>query len=325
MELSYDLIQKVRPQVDRLARRTPLDFSPALSSASGREVYVKCENLQRTGSFKLRGAAAKLQSLSEAERSRGVVAASAGNHGQGVAWVAREMGIEATVYVPSVVPKTKLEGMRRQGARVVVTASEGFDATEAEALAVAEREGRTWVSAYDDPWVMAGGGTVGCEIFEEVQDLDAIVIPAGGGGLAIGIGVAARSLAPSTGIVGVNTSASPAMFLSRRDGRPYLTLEPRPTIAEGLEGGLSASAFALGNRYIDEVIVAEEASLPKAIAWTLKAHRFAIEGSTAVAVAALLAGLLEPRYRRVCVVLSGGNIDYRRLRRIVQENSLDES
>lgn len=322
MDLSFDLIQKVRPEVDRIARRTPLDFSPALSEAAGREVYLKCENLQRTGSFKIRGATAKLQSLSAEERSRGVVAASAGNHGQGVAWVAREMGIEATIYVPSVVPQTKLEGMKRHGARVVVTESEGFDATEAEAMAVSEREGRTWVSAYDDFWVMAGGGTAGCEILEEVQDLDAIVIPVGGGGLAIGIAVAARQLSPGTRMVGVNTSASPAMYLSRRDGRPYLTLEPQPTIAEGLEGGLSARAFELANRYIDEVIVAEEGSLPKAIAWTLKAHRFAIEGSAAVSVAALLDGLVDPRYRRVCLVLSGGNIDYQRLRKIVQENPL---
>jgi threonine dehydratase len=323
MNLDYDLIQRVRPEVDRIARRTPLDFSPVLSETSGREVYVKCENLQRTGSFKIRGATAKLQSLGPQERQRGVVAASAGNHGQGVAWVARELGIAATIYVPAVVPKTKLEGMKRLGARVVVSENEGFDATEAEAMEAAEREGGVWVSAYDDPWVMAGGGTVGSEIFEEMTDVDAVVIPVGGGGLAIGVGVAARSLSPRCRIVGVNTSASPAMHLSRRDGRPYLTLPPQPTIAEGLEGGLSARAFELANRFIDEVLVAEESSLGRAIAWTLKSHRFAIEGSAAVAVAALLDGLLSSAYRRLCLVLSGGNIDYRRLRDIVQQAPLE--
>jgi threonine dehydratase len=170
---------------------------------------------------------------------------------------------------------------------------------------------------------MAGGGTVGCEIFEEMTDVDAVVIPVGGGGLAIGVGVAARALSPRCRIVGVNTSASPAMLLSRRDGRPYLTLPPQPTIAEGLEGGLSARAFELASRFIDEVLVAEESSLGRAIAWTLKTHRFAIEGSAAVAVAALLDGLLSPAYRRLCLVLSGGNIDYRRLRDIVQQAPLE--
>ncbi|HLE22126.1 MAG TPA: threonine/serine dehydratase [Vicinamibacteria bacterium] len=323
MELSFQLIQQVRPRVERKARRTPLDPSPALSEISGREVFLKCENLQRTGSFKIRGATAKMSSLSEEERRRGVVAASAGNHGQCVAWLAREMGIEATLYVPSVIPSIKRAAMERHGAKVVVSTSEGYDAVEAEAMAACAREGRTWISPYDDPEVMAGAGTVGCEVFEEIQDLDALLIPVGGGGLAVGVGVAARALSPSTRILGVNTSASPALYLSRQDGKPRLTLESKPTLAEGLEGGISQRAFELANEYVDDVLAAEESSLPRAIAEVLKAHRFAIEGSAAVVVAALLDGQVPSKYRRLGLILSGGNIDYARLRRIVQEQSLE--
>jgi threonine dehydratase len=283
---------------------------------------LKCENLQRTNSFKIRGATAKMTSLTEEERERGVMAASAGNHGQGVAYVAQETGIEATIYVPSLIPDIKREAMERYGAKVMVSSSEGYDATEVEALSACEREGKTWVSPYDDPIVMAGAGTTGCEIFEDVDALDAVLIPVGGGGLAVGVAVAASKMSPSTRIIGVNTSASPGLYLSRKEGKPRLTLESQPTIAEGLEGGISQRAFDLTNRYIDDVLVAEEASLPRAIAEVLRAHHFAIEGSAAVVVAALLDGLVESKYRRVALLLSGGNIDYARLRKIVQEQSL---
>ena len=322
---SFELIQRVRPRVETWARRTPLDPSPGLSDLSGRDVFVKCENLQRTGSFKIRGASAKMTSLSEEEMRRGVVAASAGNHGQGVAWLARELGIEATIYVPSVIPTTKRKAIERYGARVVVGREAAYDVTEAQAMAACEKEGKTWISPYDDPVVIAGAGTVGCEIFEELEDLDAVLIPVGGGGLAVGVSVAARALSPSTRIVAVNTSASPALYLSRREGKARLTLESKPTLAEGLEGGISQRAFELAEQYVDDVLVAEESSLPHAIAEVLRWHHFAIEGSAAVVVAALLDGLVDPKLKRVGLLLTGGNIDYARLRKIVQEESLKES
>ena len=321
-EPDFALIREVRPRVETRARRTPLDPSPELSAMSGREVFVKCENLQRTGSFKIRGATAKMTSLSKDEIRRGVVAASAGNHGQGVAWIAREMGIEATVYVPSVIPSTKREAIERFGAKVIVGRHEAYDAAEAEALAACEREGKTWISPYDDPLVMAGAGTTGCEIFEELDDLDALLIPVGGEGLAVGVSIAARAMSPSTRIVGVNTSASPAFHLSRLEGKARLTLESTPTLAEGLEGGISQRVFELADKYIDDVIVANEATLPRAIAEVLRAHHFAIEGSAAVVVAALLDDLVDPKLRRVGLLLTGGNIDYERLRKIIQEQGL---
>ena len=312
----------MRPDVETRARRTPLDSSPTFSRASGREIYLKCENLQRTNSFKIRGATAKMSSLTEEEKQRGVMAASAGNHGQGVALIAQEMEIEATIYVPSAIPNIKREAIESYGAKVILSASAGYDAAEVEAMDACKREGKTWVSPYDDPVVIAGAGTTGCEIFEQVDALDALLIPVGGGGLAVGVAVAARKMSPSTRIIGVNTSASPGLFLSRKEGKPRLTLDSEPTIAEGLEGGISQAAFDLTTEYIDDILVAEESSLPRAIAETLKAHHFAIEGSAAVVVAALLDGLLESKYRRVALLLSGGNIEYSRLRKIVQEHAL---
>ena len=223
---------------------------------SGRDVFVKCENLQRTGSFKIRGATAKMTSLSKDEIRRGVVAASAGNHGQGVAWIARRDGNRSHRLRTLGHPEHETGSDRTFGAKVIVGRHEAYDAAEAEALAACEREGKTWISPYDDPLVMAGAGTTGCEIFEELDDLDALLIPVGGGGLAVGVSIAARAMSPSTRIVGVNTSASPAFHLSRLEGKARLTLESTPTLAEGLEGGISQRVFELADKYIDDVIVA---------------------------------------------------------------------
>lgn len=319
-ELTYDLVTQVRPPLEKWARRTPLDPSPELEELSGHRVSLKCENLQRTGSFKIRGAAAKMISLSEQDKARGVCAASAGNHGKAVAWLAHTMGIAATIYVPAVVPRNKLDAMRRFGAHVVVSRHRGYDDMEAEAIQAAAEQGKTWLSPYDDPWVMAGAATVGCEIFEECEELDALIVPVGGGGLAVGVGLVARRLSPKTRILGINTSASPGMYLSRREGKAQVKVPSEPTIAEGLEGGVSERAFELANRYVDDVIVVEESALGKAIAQVLRFHRFAIEGSAAVGVAALLDGLIDSRHKRVVVLLSGGNIDYSLLRRIVGEH-----
>jgi threonine dehydratase len=178
-----------------------------------------------------------------------------------------------------------------------------------------------WISPFDDDHIMAGnGGTTALEIFEEVPKLDAIVVPCGGGGLAIGMGVVARQKSPRTKIIGVNTDASPGMWLSRRDRKAYLRVESKPTLAEGLEGGISEKSYELGLKYIDEVLVVREASLSGAIAEMLRRHRMAVEGSAAVAVATLTEGLLPSALKRCVVLLSGSNIDAQRLKTIVDSH-----
>ncbi len=306
------LIEEVRADVACLAFRTPCLPSEWLGEILGGEVWLKCENLQRTGSFKVRGPLARLPRLSDDERRRGVLAASAGNHGKGLAWAARHHGVACTVCVPRTIPENKEAAIRALGARVVKTAHDGYDDTQDEAIALARETGAVWVSPFDDDLIMAGnGGTTALEILEDLPGIDAIVAPCGGGGFVVGAGAAARP--GGTRVIGVNSDASPGMWLSRRDGRAHLRVESRPTIAEGLEGGVTERSFALAREHVDGIVVAREATICRAVGEVFRRQRMAVEGSGAAGVAAVLDGVLPAGLRRVCVVLTGSNIDDARL------------
>ena len=320
--VSIELIERVREAVSRHTRRTPLLHSEWLSALVGGEVRLKCENLQVTGSFKIRGAIAALAGMSPEERARGVVAASAGNHGLGLARAASIFGVPLTVVVPRGAPRVKAEGIADLGARVLRSPHDGYDATHAWTLERLEEWGGRFVSAFEDPPIMAGnGGTTFLEVLEEFPDPDVVIAPCGGGGLSIGMGVAARARSPRTRIVGVNTDASPGMWLSRRDGRAYLEVESRPTIAEGLEGGVGERSFALGRTYIDDVIQVPEATIRRAVVDVLRHEHVLVEGSGAAGVAAILDGAVDLAGRRAVVILSGGNIDPPLLTQLLAEAS----
>jgi threonine dehydratase len=292
--------------------------SPWLSSLTGAEVFLKCEGLQVTGSFKVRGAIAALSRLDDAVRRRGVVASSAGNHGLGLARAASVFGIPATVVIPRRAPEVKAAGIEALGARVVRSPHDGYDRTQAWTLAHLDDLGGAFVSPFEDRAVIAGnGGTTALEIFEEVSDLDALVIPCGGGGCSMGAGIAAGARSPGTRIIAVNTDASPGMWMSRRDGRPHLEVESRPTIAEGIEGGVGALSFPLAERTIDEVVMVSEATIRRAVVEVLLHERLLVEGSGAAGVAALLEGKAEGK--RLGVVLTGSNIDGGRLQELLEE------
>lgn len=313
MEVTFERAQRAAAAVRGVVRRTPLIPSERLSEIAGAEVFLKCECFQVTGSFKVRGPVALL----EAETSiRAVAAASAGNHGLGLAWAARRRGIPCTVFVPRTVAAVKSEKIQALGARLLVSPHDGYDDTEAWAR---ERAGSaTWVPAFDHPWIMAGnGGTTALEIVEDLDDVDAFVVPVGGGGLAVGLGVVVRRLAPGATILGVNTEASPAMFESRRRQQAVTRLDPVETIAEGLEGGISENSYRLGLETIDDVITVSEASIRQAVVDTLKHDRLLIEGSAAAAVAAITQGRLPCGRKRVVVVLTGSNIDASRLKSLL--------
>jgi threonine dehydratase len=311
------LVEHVREFVSGMALRTPCLPSEWLSALTGAEVWLKCENLQVTGSFKVRGPLARLPWLSKDERLCGVLCASAGNHGKGLAWAAKHYGVRCTVCVPRTIPGNKESAIRRYGAKVVKTDFDGFDETAEYARDLAGKTGGVWISPFDDDHIMAGnGGTTALEVFEDLPRLDAIVVPCGGGGIASGMGAVAREKSPRTRILGVNTDASPAMWLSRRDRKPYLRVDSRPTIAEGLEGGVTARSYEIGLRLIDDLLLVQEATLPRAIAELLKRHRMAVEGSSAAGIAALMEGKLPRDAKRVCVVLTGSNIDASRLKEI---------
>ena len=292
-------VEAARARIAGIARITPVYSSETLSGLSGRAVHLKAENLQRTGAFKIRGAVNTIASLTAAERAAGVVAASAGNHGQAVAWAAREAGITATVFMPQDSPMAKVDATRNYGARVELEGA-GFD----ESLQAAERfvasSGATFVHAFEDERVIAGQGTIGLELAEQLPELDTLVLPVGGGGLASGIAIALRALKPSVRIVGVQAEAvSP---LAGGDVHGF-------TIAEGIAvkqpGALTT---AILGELLDDVVTVTDEQISHAIVLLLERAKLLVEGAGAVTVAAVLAGKAGGE-DEVCALLSGGNID----------------
>jgi len=311
--LDLALVERVREAVAAHTRRTPVLRSEWLSRVTGADVYLKCENLQITGSFKVRGALAAISVLTREERAAGVVTASAGNHGLGLARAAALAGIPCTVVLPQGAPRVKEEGIRAEGAKVVHAPHKGYDATEAWAREQLDTLGGVFVSAFDDPPVMAGnGGTTMLEVQEELPGLDLLVAPCGGGGFLAGAGTVVCARLPRARVVGVNSEASPGMYLSRKEGAPRLRLESRPTLAEGLEGGVGERAFRIGVSVVDEVVLVCEEAIADAMVELLRRERMVVEGSGAVGVAALLSGRVEAT-GTVCVVLTGSNVDGERL------------
>jgi threonine dehydratase len=293
-------VEAARRQLDGVVRETPVFPSSTLARLSGRGVFLKAETMQLTGSFKLRGAYNTISSLRDEEQRAGVVTASAGNHGQAVAWAAGRLGTAATIFVPESAPMAKVDAARGYGARVE-HAGEGFDDAEMAARSFAGETGAAYVHAFDDPRVIAGQGTLGLELAEQLPPGAAtIVIPVGGGGLASGIAIALRSVRPELALVGVQSAAC----------APLAGLEPTgPTIADGIAvkhpGRLTSSIL---RDLLDVVVVVDDESISKAIVLLLERSKLVVEGAGAAPVAALLSGRV-PGDDPVCAVLAGGNID----------------
>jgi threonine dehydratase len=293
-------LEAARERIAGHARATPVYGSSTLSRRVGRSVWLKAENLQRTGSFKIRGAVNKLTGLGSAERAAGVVAASAGNHGQAVAWAARELNIRATVFMPQDAPMAKVDATRNYGAETVL-AGAMFDDALAEAMARAEEAGATFVHAFEDEAVIAGQGTLGLELAEQLPEAETFVLPIGGGGLAAGIAIALRSLRPGVRLVGVQA------------GR-----EGQGTIADGIAvkhpGELTMSIL---DELLDEVVHVDDEEIAEAITLLLERSKLVVEGAGAASVAALLGGNVGGT-GGVCALLSGGNIDATLLMSVVR-------
>jgi threonine dehydratase len=290
------------------ALRTPLERSGSLSDATGADVWLKLECFQTTGSFKLRGALNALLALDEEARRRGVLTASAGNHGLGVARAAALTGLPATVVVPETASAAKVDLLRQSGCELVLHGPD-YDAAEAYAVDLAERRGTTFVSAYDDPAVVAGGGTIALEILETLPETDLLVVPAGGGGLISGVALAAKGLKPSIRVVGVQSTASPSLHAALAAGR-HVPVTVEDSLADGLSGNIAAGSItvALANRYVDEVILVEEAEIAAAMRAVLEHEHILVEGSAAVTVAALQTGRLDLRGQQAVLVLTGRNV-----------------
>jgi threonine dehydratase len=297
---------------------TPLTRSSGLSERVGSEVYLKCEHLQVTGSFKLRGAYNALATLSAEAQARGVVASSAGNHGLGVAYAARVLGIGARLFVPLSAPAVKRDGIAALGAEVDATHAD-YDAAHHAAELFAREHGLTFVNPCAGEPLLAGQGTVGLEILEELPDVRAMIVPVGGGGLVGGIAALLREAAPTVRIIGAQSERTDAMAASLAAGRRVDVAVP-PTLAEGLAGQIDDVGYAIGRVALDEIVTVSEEAIASAIAWLAREHGMRVEGSGAVGVAALLSGAVSAVVGPIAVVLSGGNIDDARWREITRSS-----
>jgi threonine dehydratase len=316
-QITIDDVRAARAHFGDAVRRTPLLRSTALSAISGGDVWLKAENLQATGSFKLRGAMNRLAALTAQERDRGVVAASAGNHAQGVAVAAREHGVAATIVMPRTTPLAKVEATRDYGATVVLCGDSYADA-RTEAQNIASDRGVTVIPAFDDPLIVAGQGTAGLEIIEDLPDVDVVVVPVGGGGLAGGIGVVMRALRPGARVIGVQVEAAPGAQRSMAEGRP-VAVACGPTIAEGVAvEGPGEVTFPLLRACVDEIAVVGEDEIAQAIVLLLERAKLVVEGAGAVGVAALMSHRIDVTGKRAAVVLSGGNVDINMIARVVE-------
>jgi threonine dehydratase len=314
--VTLEEIQEARRRLEGIAVKTPLDRSRALSDRIGGPAFVKCENLQRTGSFKIRGAYNLISRLDSDERAAGVVAASAGNHAQGVALAASLSNTPSTVFMPEAASLPKIEATKRYGAEVVLTGKDFGAAFEAATKHAAEH-GSLFVHAYDHPHVIAGQGTIGMEMAEQLDQIGTIVVPIGGGGLISGVAAAIKSLSPGTRIVGVQAAGADCFKRSLEKGEP-VTIEHMSTIADGIAANTPGDlTFEHVKNLVDEVVTVTDEAIAEALVFTAERMKLVLEPAGAAGVAAVLsekATLVPP----LVVVLSGGNIDPLLLLRVIR-------
>jgi len=306
-----------------VVKKTPLERSKSFSAMSGADVYLKLENLQTTGSFKVRGAYYKIANLTTEEIAKGVLAASAGNHAQGVAYAATKLGVKSTVFMPVFAPPLKVIATRAYGAEVVLVGDTFDDAFEA-AAEFGEKSGATFVHPFNDPYIIAGQGTVGLEIFEQLRDVDDVLVPIGGGGLIAGIAIALKQLNPRIRIIGVEADGAQSMKVSVEKGEPVI-LNSVHTIADGIAvkspGNLT---FQVTKDLVDELLVVNDAEMARTAYLLLQRAKILTEPAGVAAMAAVLYGKTNLKGRKVVPVISGGNINMSILEQILDKGVMDE-
>ena len=312
-----EMVREAQVRLKGIAQKTGLSYSNSVSHVAGCQVYLKMENLQRTGSFKLRGAYNKVAALTDEERAKGVIAASAGNHAQGVALAATSYGCKSIVCMPKHAPLMKIAATKGYGAEVVLH-GDFFDEAAAKAQELSDKFGYTYVHPFNDPYVMAGQGTIALEVLEQLPDADAIVVPIGGGGLISGIAVAAKSVNPKIRIIGVQSANMPSMQKSVYDGA-ICTYDGMATLADGIAvkrpGDLT---YAVCRDYVDDIVTVDEGEIAAAILWLIERVKTVSEGAGATTVAALMNHkILGLDKKKVVAVISGGNIDVNNMTRII--------
>jgi threonine dehydratase len=302
-------IQDARKAIAAYVKCTPLVQSQFLTSYCGCPLFLKLENLQITGSFKPRGVFNKLLHLNVDEKDRGIITASAGNHGQAVAFVAQQLGHYARVVVPRNTPKVKIKGIRKYGADLLLF-GENYDEAERKAKELAREDGCAYISPYNDRYIVAGHGTIGLEIMEALPNVDVVMVPLGGGGLISGISIAVRSIKPDVQVIGVQSKSSPVMYESLKAGKIVQVQKTKTkSVAEGLSGNVGPITFEIVQKYVDCVMLVEEKTLRHAVFLLWNYDRQVVEGSGAAAVAPVIENMPFFAGKTVVSVVSGGNID----------------
>jgi len=312
-------IERARMSISNLIKKTPLVRSRFLSDHCGGEVYLKLENLQVTNSFKIRGALNRMVALSPEEKRRGVVAASSGNHAQAVAVCAEKLNLAATVVVPENAPRVKIQKIRDHNVELILH-GEIYDQTEQYARRLAREKGLTFISAYNDPVVVAGQGTVGLEILEELPQVNSIIVPVSGGSILGGIAVAVKNLKRDTEIIGAQPETVAAMYHSLKAGK-IIDIEMKDTVADGLSGNIEKGSitFELIQQYVDEIILYDEQTIKRMIRLLWEKEKQVVEGSGAISIAPIMASPKRFAQKQTVAVITGGNIDDDVFQRILTE------
>jgi threonine dehydratase len=316
-------VEEARERIQSQIYLSPFPYSETISRLTGTRVFFKLENLQITGSFKERGALNRLLTLTPDEAQRGIIAASAGNHGMAVAFHSQRLKIAATIVMPLHAPLIKVSRVRHYGAQTVLHGAD-YDAAFAEAQRLAQEKGLTLIHGFNDPWVVAGQGTIGLELYEQNPDLNAVVVPVGGGGLIAGVALILKTIDPKIRIIGVQAEALPSMKAALEKGRP-IRLPPAMTIADGIAvREVGETPFALAKNYVDEIVTVSEGEIANAVLLLLETEKTVAEGAAAAPLAAVINKKLGLASGNVGLVISGGNIDMNLISRIIEKGLIQD-
>ena len=321
--ISFADVEEARDRIKEQIYLSPFPRSEIISQLAGNRVFFKLENLQLTGSFKERGALNRLLTLSPEESKRGVIAASAGNHGMALAYHSRRLNIASTVVMPVAAPLIKVTRVGQYGSKSVLHGSD-YEGAYAEAIRRSREEGLLFISAFDDPWIVAGQGTIGLEIYEQNPELDAVLVPVGGGGLIAGIALALKTVLPKIRVIGVQAEALPSMKVALDQGAP-VQLPAATTIADGIAvRAVGATPFELVKNCVDEIVTVSEAEIANAVLMLLEIEKTVAEGAAAVPLAALLNKKVSLIGKNVGLIVSGGNIDMNLISRIIETGLIQD-
>ena len=321
--LSFVDVEEARQRIRDQIYLSPLSYSETISRMSSSKVFFKLDNLQMTGSFKERGALNRLLTLTQAEAERGVIAASAGNHGMAVAFHSRRLNVESTIVMPVHAPLIKVGRVRLYGSQTVLHGAD-YDEAFTEAQRLSQEKGLTFLHAFNDATIIAGQGTIGLELYEQNPHLDAVIVPVGGGGLIAGIALVLKVLNPSIRIIGVQAEAIPSMKAALERGAP-ITLPPATTIADGIAvRKVGEAALALVKQHVDEIVTVTEGEIANAVLLLLEIEKTVAEGAAAAPLAALLNNKVALTNKNVALIVSGGNIDVNLISRIIEKGLIQD-